>query len=105
MINIQQFAMNLLQNNPNVAKNPQAQEMLKVIQNGDSQRGQMIGGETLPETTMISVPAAANDLNNVSTTTILRNCCGDYDRLTVVNTGTVPVIVDANTAFAVRRVA
>lgn len=64
-----------------------------------------IGGETLPETTMISVPAAANDLNNVSTTTILRNCCGDYDRLTVVNTGTVPVIVDANTAFAVRRVA
>lgn len=42
MINIQQFAMNLLQNNPNVAKNPQAQEMIKVIQNGDSQRGQMI---------------------------------------------------------------
>jgi hypothetical protein len=42
MINIQQFAMNLLQSNPNVAKNPQAQEMLKVIQNGDSQRGQMI---------------------------------------------------------------
>lgn len=64
-----------------------------------------VGGETLPETTMISVPAAANDLNNVSTTTILRNCCGDYDRLTVVNTGTVPVIVDANTAFAIRRVA
>ena len=25
--------------------------------------------------------------------------------LTVVNTGTVPVIVDANTAFAIRRVA
>lgn len=64
-----------------------------------------VGGETLPETTMISVPAAANDLNNVSATTILRNCCGDYDRLTVVNTGTVPVIVDANTAFAIRRVA
>lgn len=42
MINIQQFVMNLLQSNPNVAKNPQAQEMLKVIQNGDSQRGQMI---------------------------------------------------------------
>nr|DAH22916.1 MAG TPA: hypothetical protein [Caudoviricetes sp.] len=42
MINMQQFAINLLRNNPNVAKNPQAQEMLKVIQNGDSQRGQMI---------------------------------------------------------------
>lgn len=64
-----------------------------------------IGGETLPETTMISVPASANDLNSVSTTTILRNCCGDYDRLTVANTGTVPVIVDANTVFTIRRVA
>ena len=42
MINMQQFAINLLRNNPNVAKNPQAQEMLKVIQNGDSQRGQII---------------------------------------------------------------
>lgn len=42
MINLQQFAINLLRNNPNVVKNPQAQEMLKVIQNGDSQRGQMI---------------------------------------------------------------
>lgn len=42
MINMQQFAINLLRNNPNVAKNPQAQEMLKVIQNGDFQRGQMI---------------------------------------------------------------
>ncbi len=64
-----------------------------------------IGGETLPETTMISVPAAANDLNNVATATVLRNCCGDYDRLTVVNTGTEPVIVGANSAFTVRRVA
>lgn len=42
MMNIQQLAMNLIRNNPNVANNPQAQEMLKVIQNGDSQRGQMI---------------------------------------------------------------
>lgn len=42
MMNLQQLAMNLIRNNPNVANNPQAQEMLKVIQNGDSQRGQMI---------------------------------------------------------------
>lgn len=53
MINMQQFAMNLLQNNPNVAKNPQAQEMLKIIQNGDSQRGQMIA-ENLCKTYGIS---------------------------------------------------
>lgn len=42
MMNLQQLVMNLIRNNPNVANNPQAQEMLKVIQNGDSQRGQMI---------------------------------------------------------------
>lgn len=41
-MNLQQLVMNLIRNNPNVANNPQAQEMLKVIQNGDSQRGQMI---------------------------------------------------------------
>ena len=64
-----------------------------------------IGGATLPETTMISVPATANDLNNVATVTAIRNTCGDYDRLTVVNTGTNPVIVGANTAFVIRRVA
>lgn len=42
MMNFQQLTMNLIRNNPNVVNNPQAQEMLKVIQNGDSKRGQMI---------------------------------------------------------------
>lgn len=63
-----------------------------------------IGGEALPETTMISVPAAVTDLNNVATATLLKNCCGDYDRVTVVNTGTVPVVVGANPVLYVKRV-
>ena len=37
-----QMAMNLISQNPNIAKNPNAQEFIKVIQNGDSARGQQI---------------------------------------------------------------
>ncbi len=60
-----------------------------------------LGGSTLPETTMISVPAAVADRNNVATSTRLKNCCGDYDRISVTNTGTVPVIVAPNSSFIV----
>ncbi len=62
-----------------------------------------LGGSTLPETTMISTPAAVADRNNVAKSTRLKNCCGDYDRISVVNTGTVPVIVGANSSFIVER--
>ena len=37
-----QMAMNLISQNPNIANNPNAQEFIKVIQNGDSVRGQQI---------------------------------------------------------------
>lgn len=36
-----------------------------------------LGGEVLPETTMIATPAVANDLNNVATTTTIKNYCCD----------------------------
>ncbi len=36
------FAMQMIRNNPNVCNNPQAQEMLQVIESGDAQRGQEI---------------------------------------------------------------
>ncbi len=62
-----------------------------------------LGGSTLPETTMISTPAATTDRNNVATATRVRNCCGDYDRVSVTNTGTVPVIVAPNTSFIAER--
>lgn len=62
-----------------------------------------LGGSPLPETTMISTPAATTDRNNVATSTRLRNCCGDYDRVSVTNTGTVPVIVAPNSSFIVER--
>lgn len=62
-----------------------------------------LGGTALPETTMISVPAAVADRNNVSTETRVRNCCGDYDRVSVINNGTVPVIVAPNSSFVIGR--
>lgn len=62
-----------------------------------------VGGATLQGSLMISTPAAADDLNNVAKTLPVRNCCDDYDRLTVVNTGTVPVTVGAGSIFYVHR--
>mgnify|MGYP002769746876 CR=1 FL=1 len=64
-----------------------------------------LGGEVLPETTMIATPAAANDVNNVATTTTIKNCCCDYDRITLVNTGTTALTVGANPTLFVKRIA
>lgn len=40
--NLMQFALNMIQRNPNIANNPQAQTMLQVLQSGDAQKGQQI---------------------------------------------------------------
>lgn len=37
-----QFAMNLINRNPKVAKNPVAQQLIGVIQNGSEEQGQAI---------------------------------------------------------------
>lgn len=62
------------------------------------------GGDTLAETLMRYTVPVAGYVGNVGTKTEVRNCCCDYDRLTVVNTGTVALTVDANTSFVVKRV-
>lgn len=64
-----------------------------------------LGGEVLPETTMIATPAAADDLNNVATTVTIKNCCCDYDRITIVNTGTTALTVGVNPTLFVKRIA
>lgn len=40
MPNMRDIALQMIQNNPNIANNPRAQEMITIIQNGDSQKGQ-----------------------------------------------------------------
>lgn len=62
-----------------------------------------LGEVDLPETTMITTTAAAGDLNHVSTETRVKNCCGDYDRITVVNTGTADITIGANAALVIER--
>lgn len=64
----------------------------------------MLGGEPLPETTAISTTIAAGDVNNVATKTLVKNCCCDYDRLSVVNTGTTTINIGENPLFFIKRV-
>lgn len=64
-----------------------------------------VGGETLAETTMKSTTVAANSFSNVGAATRFKNCCCEFDRVGVTNTGTTAVIVDANSALIVGRVA
>lgn len=40
--NMRDMALNLLMQNSNVANNPNAQELIQVIQNGDSVKGEQI---------------------------------------------------------------
>lgn len=64
-----------------------------------------LDGEPLVETTMISTVGVAGDLNNVATATLIKTGCGCCGKVTVVNNGTEPVIVGANPALFVKRVA
>lgn len=64
-----------------------------------------LSGAALPETKMISTPATANAINNVSATTVIKNACGDYDRVSVVNTGTTDINIDANPVLFIKRIA
>lgn len=62
-----------------------------------------LGGIALPETVMVSTPDAANAYNNVATGTFVQNGCCDFDRITVVNTGTAPVLLSANMNLRIAR--
>lgn len=72
---------------------------------GPVQLSVLLDGEPLPETTMISTVTTAEDQNNVATATLVKVGCGCCGKLTVSNTGTSDVVVGANPAFFVKRVA
>lgn len=42
MMNPMQYAMNMIQQNPQIMNNPMAQNYISVIQSGDAQRGQQL---------------------------------------------------------------
>lgn len=62
-----------------------------------------VANQPLKETAMNSTPAAANNLNNVHATTLFRNACGDANRISIINTGLVPVTIAPNSAFVIQR--
>lgn len=62
-----------------------------------------VGGTALTETAMNSTPETADALNNISTETRYGNCCCDASRVSVINTGTVPVTLAPNSAFVIER--
>ena len=64
-----------------------------------------LDGEPLVETTMINSIGTAGDLENAATATLVRTGCGCCGRITVKNTGASDVVVGANPALFVKRVA
>lgn len=63
-----------------------------------------VGGAALPESVMISTPSAPNVLNNVGKTLYYQNCCNEFSRATIVNTGTTAVTIGAGATFSVLKV-
>ena len=63
-----------------------------------------LSGDILPESTMVRQIATANAFDSISLSDLISiNCC-DFDRLSVTNTGTIPVIISTNPLFYVKRV-
>lgn len=60
-------------------------------------------GTPLVETVMNATPAAAGTLVNVSTSTLFQPGCSDINRISVVNAGTTPITIAANSNFYIVR--
>ena len=63
-----------------------------------------LGGETIPYSTGIYTPAAANAVGQITIILPLKQCCCDFDRVTVTNTGTNPIIISANPTFYIKKI-
>ena len=59
-INPMQFAMSMLQSNPNLQNNPQAKGLMDIIQSGDSARGKQMA-ENLCKTYGVTPDQALQD--------------------------------------------
>ena len=58
-----------------------------------------LSGDILPESTMVRQIATANAFDSISLSDLISiNCC-DFDRLSVTNTGTIPVIISTNAVY------
>lgn len=60
-------------------------------------------GTAIAGTARSAVPAAAGDLWGIEAYTPLRVCCNDLNRISVINTGTNPVVVAPNYSLSIGR--
>lgn len=72
---------------------------------GTAQLAISLDGEPLIETTMINTISTAGDPDNAATATLVKTGCGCCGKISVTNTGTTSVVVSANPALFVKRVA
>ena len=56
------FAMQMIQNNPQIANNPMARQYLEVIQNGDSVKGQEVANNILKTYCLTQAQALSQDM-------------------------------------------
>lgn len=63
MITPMQFLQNAMQQNPNIANNPQAQNFLQILQSGDTQKGQQVA-ENLLKTYGMTKEQGMNQVHN-----------------------------------------
>lgn len=62
-MNIEQFAMNLIQQNPNLQNNPMAHNFIQILQSGNAQAGQQLA-ENICKTRGVSSQDAYNQARN-----------------------------------------
>lgn len=71
---------------------------------GVAQLSFQLSGDTLPESTAVRQITTANAFDSITLSDLISVSCCDFDRLTVVNTGTIPVVISTNPLFYVKRV-
>ena len=109
-----QMAMNRISSDPNFQRNPQAKAFMDIMQRGDVAQGEQMArnlcqsfgmsGDVLSESTVVRQIATANAFDSISLQDLISvNCC-DFDRITVTNTGALPVVISTNPLFYVKRI-
>lgn len=68
------------------------------------QLGVALSGTVMPISIAIEAPATAGTLTNMTRTVPVTNCCCDFDRITLVNSGPNPINLGPNPMLYIRRV-
>lgn len=74
------------------------------VANQPIQLGIALSGTVIPISVAIEMPATAGALTNMTRTVPVVNCCCDFDRITLVNSGPNPINLGPNPMLYIRRV-